>query len=65
MDNDAQAKALRLRLYVSGSECARLINLAEGNHQHRHSVEGPDLVRHLAEEHAIWLELIGISESEH
>jgi hypothetical protein len=31
MDGDAQAKALRLRLYVLCSECARLIDLAEGN----------------------------------
>jgi hypothetical protein len=39
VDNDAQAKALRLRLYVSCSECARLIDLAEGQRPARH-VEG-------------------------
>jgi len=63
VDNEAQAKALRLRLYVSCSECARLIDLAEGNQQHR-KIEGPELVEHFAEEHAIWLEMLGISESE-
>jgi hypothetical protein len=63
MDSDGQAKALRLRLYFSCPECARLIDLAEGNQQHRHNIEGPDLVRHFAEEHATWLEVIGIRES--
>jgi hypothetical protein len=49
VDNDAQAKALRLRLYVSCSECARLIDLAEGQRPARH-VEGADLMEHFAEE---------------
>jgi len=62
VDSDAQAKALRLRLYFSCPECARLIDLAEGNQQHRH-IEGPDLIQHFAEEHATWLEVIGITES--
>jgi hypothetical protein len=62
VDGDAQAKALRLRLYVSCSECARLIDLAEGNRPARH-VEGSDLVQHFAEEHKIWLEVLGSSES--
>src|SRR5690349_21293171 len=31
MDGEAQAKALRLRMYVLCSKCARLIDLAEGN----------------------------------
>jgi hypothetical protein len=35
LDREAQAKALRLRLYVLCSECARLIDLAEGNRQQR------------------------------
>jgi hypothetical protein len=56
------AKSLRLRLYVLCSECARLIDLAEGSPQARY-VEGTDLVRHLAEEHAFWLEVLCISES--
>jgi hypothetical protein len=41
------------------SECARLIDLAEGNRQKR-DVEGVDLVRHVAEEHADWLEVLDI-----
>jgi hypothetical protein len=62
MDVNAQAKALRLRLYVLCSECARLIDLAEGNRLKR-DVEGVDLVRHAAEEHADWLEVLGIDET--
>ena len=46
-------------MYVFCSECARLIDLAEGNRQRR-DVEGLDLVRHAAEEHAAWLEVLGI-----
>ena len=61
MDRDAQAKALRLRLYVLCSACARLIDLAEGSRQQR-DVEGVDLVRHAAEEHSAWLEMLGISD---
>jgi hypothetical protein len=53
MDIDAHAKALRLRMYVLSSECARLIDLAECNRQQR-AVEGPVLIRHAAEEHAEW-----------
>ena len=59
MDREAQAKVLRLRTYVLCSECARLIDLAEGNPPKR-EVEGADLVRHAAEEHADWLEVLGI-----
>jgi hypothetical protein len=62
VDNDAQAKALRLRLYASCSECARLIDLVEGNRQQR-DVERVDLLRHYAEEHKTWLEMLGITES--
>jgi hypothetical protein len=61
MGREAQAKALRLRMYVLCSECARLIDLAEGNQPQRH-VEGADLVQHFAEEHVAWLEVLGISE---
>jgi len=35
--------------------CARLVDLAEGNPPKR-EVEGADLVCHVAEEHASWLE---------
>jgi hypothetical protein len=59
LNRKAQAKALRLRLYVLCSECARLIDLAEGNPPKR-KVEAADLIRHAAEEHAAWLEVVGI-----
>lgn len=62
MGGDAQAKALRVRLYVLCSECARQIDLFEGNRQQR-EVEGSDSVRHVAEEHKIWLEVLGISDA--
>ena len=61
MEDDAQAKALRLRLYVLCSECARLIDLAKGNRPQR-NVEGGDTILHEAEEHAFWLEMLGINE---
>jgi hypothetical protein len=59
LDREAQAKVLRLRMYVLCSECARLIDLDEGDRQQR-DVEGVDLVRHSVEEHAAWLELLDI-----
>jgi endogenous inhibitor of DNA gyrase (YacG/DUF329 family) len=46
-------------MYFFCSERARLIDLAESNRQQR-DVEGIDLVRHAAEEHAAWLEVLGI-----
>jgi hypothetical protein len=57
------AKSLRLRLYVLCSECARIIDLAEDNRPQR-DVEGADVVRHAAEEHADWLEVLGINDRE-
>jgi hypothetical protein len=42
VDDYAQAKPLRLRMYVLCSECARLIDIAEGNRQQRY-VEGETL----------------------
>jgi hypothetical protein len=62
MDIKVQAKALRLRLYGLCSECARLIDLSEGNRQQR-DVEVGDVVRHAAEEHTTWLEVLDITES--
>jgi hypothetical protein len=62
VDDDAQAKALRLRMYVLCAECARLIDLAEGNRPQR-DVAGVDLLRHAAEEHAAWLEVLGIIDN--
>lgn len=61
MEGDSQAKALRLRMYVLCSECARLIDLVEGNRQQR-DFEGTDFIRHATEEHATWLEVLGIDE---
>jgi hypothetical protein len=59
---EAQAKTLRLRMYFLCSECAHLIDLAEDNRPQR-DIESMDLIRHAAEEHAAWLEILGISES--
>jgi hypothetical protein len=46
-------------MYLLCSECARLIDLAEGNRQ-QSDVEALDLLRHAAEEHSVWLEGIDI-----
>ena len=62
MDGNAKANALRLRLHVLCFECARLIDLTEGNQHPRH-VEDMALIRHCLEEHRDWLEVLGISES--
>jgi hypothetical protein len=59
MDRNGEAKSLRLRMYVLCSECARLIDLAEGNQPQR-GVEGADFVRHTTEGHAAWLEVLDI-----
>jgi hypothetical protein len=61
MDHDAQAKALRLRMYVLCSECAHFIDLAQGDRPQR-GIESVDVLRHKAEEHAFWLEMLGINE---
>jgi len=45
MNVEAEAKALRLRMYILCSECARLIDLAGCRAQQR-QVEGADLFRH-------------------
>jgi hypothetical protein len=60
MEREAQAKALRLRMYVLCSECAHLIDLAEGNRPQR-DIDSADLIRHAAEEHAAWLEMLDIT----
>jgi hypothetical protein len=62
VDRQAQAKTLRLRMYVLCSECAHLIDLAEGNRPQR-DIESADIIRHAAEEHAHWLEVLGINEA--
>ena len=62
VNRQAQARALRLRMYVLCSECARLIDLAEGNRQQR-EVESADLERHQTDQHSFWLEVLGIDEA--
>jgi hypothetical protein len=59
VNRQGQERVLRLRMYMLCSECARLIDLAEGNPPKR-EVEGADLVRHAAEEYAAWLEVLDI-----
>jgi hypothetical protein len=61
MDSD-QARSLRVRMYVLCSQCAYLIDLSEGNQPQR-DVEAKDLIRHLAQEHAGWLEVLGITDA--
>lgn len=51
-----------MRMYVLCPECARLIDLAEGNRQQR-EVESADLALHETEQHAFWLEVLGIDEA--
>ena len=61
MDRQAQGKMLRLTMYVICSECARLIDLADGNKPQR-VVEVADLVRHEAEDHGYWLQSLDIDQ---
>ena len=61
MDAD-QARALRVRMYVLCSQCAYLIDFAEGNQPQR-NVEAGDIIRHTAEEHAFWLEMLRIADA--
>jgi len=49
-------------MYVLCSECARVIDLAESNRPQR-DVVSTDLIRHAVEEHAGWLEMLGMNES--
>ena len=62
MNRQVQARALRLRMYVICSECARLVDLSDGNKPQR-KVDAVDLVRHEAEEHAYWLEVLAVDEA--
>jgi hypothetical protein len=61
--DSAMKNELRLRMYVRCSECALMIDLAEGNRPQR-AVEAADIVRHKFEEHATWLELLDIPKAE-
>jgi hypothetical protein len=56
MNEIAQARALRLQLYVACSQCAHLIDLDEGSRPQR-EVEAEDVIRHTVEEHVYWLEM--------
>jgi hypothetical protein len=47
-------------MYVLCSECARLIDISEGDRPQR-DVEAVDLIRHAAEKHGAWLEVLDIS----
>jgi len=60
MNLDAQAKAMRIRMYMLCSECVRLIDLVESRPQQR-QVEAPDISRHSVEQHLAWLEVLGLS----
>lgn len=57
MDQETQTKAVRRLMYMYSSECARLIDLAEGNQQER-DVEGMDFALLATQEHAARLELL-------
>jgi len=59
---DLQERALRLSMYVRCSECARQIDLTEGERQQR-DVEEHDLVQHGADDHACWLGMLGMKEA--
>jgi hypothetical protein len=48
-------------MYVLCSVCAHLIDLAQGDRPQR-DIESIDFIRHKAEEHAFWLEMLGINE---
>jgi hypothetical protein len=59
---DAQSKAeLRIRLYSLCSWCADLID-RQRSHQPRRPVRAEDLVAHVPQQHALWLEMLGISD---
>jgi hypothetical protein len=59
---DAQSRAeLRVRLYSICSWCAELIERQQGQ-QPRRRVQAKDLVVHTPQQHAFWLEMLGISD---
>jgi hypothetical protein len=56
---DVQSKAeLRVRLYSICSWCADLIDRQQGQ-QRRRFVRPEDLVEHVPQHHALWLEILG------
>jgi hypothetical protein len=59
---NAQSRAeLRVRLYSICSWCAELIDRQQGQ-QPRRRVQAEDLVAHVPQQHALWLEMLGISD---
>jgi hypothetical protein len=59
---DAQCRAeLRVRLYSICSWCAELIDRQQ-RQQPQRAVRAGDLVVHVPEQHALWLEMLGISD---
>jgi hypothetical protein len=62
MSMDPQSRAeLRVRLYSICSWCAELIDRQQGQ-QPRRGVRTEDLVAHVPQQHALWLEMLGISD---
>ncbi len=62
MDANAQSKGLRLWLYVS-CWSARVLSISPRAIGSSVMSKEPDLIRHLAEEYAAWLEMLGMSEA--
>jgi len=60
MDVHSRAE-LRARLYSICSWCAELIDRQQGKHPRRR-VQAEDLVAHVPQLHAVWLEILGISD---
>ena len=59
---DAQSRAeLRVRLYSICPWCAELIDRQQGQ-QPRRGVEAEDLAVHAPQQHALWLQMLGISD---
>ena len=59
---DAKSRAeLRVRLYSICSWCAELIDRQQGQ-QPRRRVRAEDLVAHVPQQHALWLQMLGISD---
>ena len=59
---DAQSRdELRVRLYSICSWCAEMIDRQLGQ-QPRRGVEAEDLAVHAPQQHALWLQMLGISD---
>jgi hypothetical protein len=59
---DVESKAeLRMRLYSICSWCAEPIDRHHGQ-QPRRLLEANDLVVHVPQQHALWLQILGISD---